>query len=112
MNQPVPVSRNGVGATRCAPPVGHVSVTSDATSDMTSATAGLARSSASWTDSSAALAMPGIVRRTAKMVYLRTTRILTLGRPQKEGSRGDAPGALSVLLEPVFTSLQDGHRLD
>ena len=66
---------------------------------MTSATAGLARSNASWTLIPAAPAMLGNARRTASAVYLRTTRILNLGRPQKEGSRGEAPWSLVGLRE-------------
>src|SRR5438309_1677936 len=66
---------------------------------MTSATAGLARSSASWTESSAALATPENARRAASAVCLHTIRILNLRRPQNEGSREEAPGALLVFVE-------------
>ena len=47
MNQPVPVSRSDGGVTCCLPPDGHFTVTSAATSETTSATAGLARSNTS-----------------------------------------------------------------
>jgi len=47
MNQPVPVSRNGAGETCCLPAPGHATVTSAATSETISATAGLARSKTS-----------------------------------------------------------------
>ena len=65
---------------------------------MTSATAGLARSSASWTESSAALATPENARRAASAVCLHTIRILNLRRLQNEGSR-EGPWSLSVFVE-------------
>ena len=49
MNQPVPVSLNGGGFTVVGP-FPQSSVTSDATSAITSTTAGLARRSPSWTE--------------------------------------------------------------
>src|SRR6266850_4424053 len=88
MNQPVPVSRNGAGVTRCLPPFGHVTVTSDVTSETTSTTAGLARSNTSWTEDSAPPAIPGTARNSALAIHLRIDRNSIPRKKQKEGSRG------------------------
>src|SRR5215470_8388313 len=110
MNQPVPVSRKGAGLTRCRPPVGHVTVTSAATSETTSATPGLARSRISWTDGPAS-ARHGTARTSAPANQRRIEKILYRAKRKKKGSRG-RPLEPGCSYRKTTALLHQAHRLD
>src|SRR6266478_2391320 len=88
MNQPVPVSRNGGGVTRCRPPLGQATMTSAATSETTSATAGFARSKISCTDGAGAAATPGTARNSALAIHVRILEILSCAKSKKKAPGG------------------------
>src|SRR3989449_2167164 len=118
MNHPVPVSRNGTGVTRRGPPVGHVTVTSDVTSARTSRTAGLARSTVSWTEGSAPPAIPGTARKSALAIHLRIDPDSIPWEKQRGKNKKKAPGASPWSLGASYFKncfselLHEGHRLD
>src|SRR5437899_1104552 len=114
MNHPVPVSRKGAGDTCCClPPAGQVTVTSAATSETTSATAGLARSKISCTEG-AASARPGTARNSRLATHVRILEILYLAKGKPGETQKKAPGGWP--LEPGSTTkcclLHQAHCLD
>src|SRR5437868_743872 len=102
-NHPVAVSRNGLGVTVCSRPPGQVRVTSEATSTITSVTAGLARSKASCGDSAAVAGETIPASSTSVAVthrrisdILRDSLMTRFGwvRPQKREAPGGDPWSL------------------
>src|SRR5215469_13349478 len=111
MNHPVPVSRKGGGVMDCGP-LPQLSVTSAATSEMTSTVAGLARSTVSCTESvgwdqassahTAATANPKAIGRRNRRIMLAAAILHQEGehepserrdsQPDLQGRRGDIQG--------------------